>query len=243
MFCEKCGNKLENKKCLNCGFQKFENPIPVAVALIPVIKDKKSFLLGVKRGINPKKGEMALPGGFIEIEEILDGLIREVQEECGITISLPENASPLMLKSSHPVPNRILAFYKTNSVNFDEVNFLFKTPETLELSLISTDTPLAFSLHEDARDLFFLNNLRGFKTKPKKLSEDQINFLFNFFEDSWSKSYYEFHKKNGTTLITDSVSSLKGEASAHLLNLLKNYRTSDNLNLNSIETDLFKKLV
>lgn len=41
MFCEKCGTLLENYKC---GFEKFKNPIPVAVALIPVIKDNKTYL-------------------------------------------------------------------------------------------------------------------------------------------------------------------------------------------------------
>lgn len=39
----------------------FSNPVPVAVAIVPF--DGK--LIGIRRGIEPRKGQVALPGGYI----------------------------------------------------------------------------------------------------------------------------------------------------------------------------------
>lgn len=149
MFCEKCGTKLNDNTCPSCGFIKFHNPIPVAVALVPVIKDGAVFLLGVVRGIEPKKGHIALPGGFQEIENILTTLVREVQEECNITVEVDPKVRPLVL-STEPVPNRLLVFIQTKALNYSDIDWSFKNEETEKLCLISLDTPLAFPLHEKA---------------------------------------------------------------------------------------------
>lgn len=37
----------------------FSNPVPVAVALVPF----DGQLVGIRRGIEPKKGQIAFPGG------------------------------------------------------------------------------------------------------------------------------------------------------------------------------------
>lgn len=154
MFCEKCGSQLVDNKCI-CGFIKFYNPIPVAVALIPV-NDNKIFkgFLGVKRGIEPKKGEIALPGGFQEIETIESALIREVQEECGLTVSINSSIQPLV-SSSAPNPNRLLVFLVTDPVESSEINWEFSNAETEALVLIKEPDSLAFPLHTKAKNYFF----------------------------------------------------------------------------------------
>ncbi|MEI7488004.1 MAG: NUDIX domain-containing protein, partial [Chryseobacterium sp.] len=61
----------------------FSNPVPVAVALVPY----NNSLVGIRRGIEPRKGLLAFPGGYINTGETFkEALSREVLEETGITI-------------------------------------------------------------------------------------------------------------------------------------------------------------
>jgi 8-oxo-dGTP pyrophosphatase MutT (NUDIX family) len=156
MFCEKCGTKLENNSCSNCGFIKFHNPIPVAVALVPVIKDKITYLLGVVRNIEPKKGEIALPGGFQEIETIEEALKREVFEECNLSVEIDKTKSPIV-SSTEPVPNRVLIFIPCKALDYNSINWNFTNDETQKLCLIDTSTSLAFPLHQKASRSFLEN--------------------------------------------------------------------------------------
>lgn len=157
MFCEKCGNEMINKKCPNCGFIKWDNPIPVAVALIPILtNDQIVQLLAVKRNIDPKKGELALPGGFQEIEPISNALKREVFEECGLSIALDPSFDQLVL-STEPVPNRLLVFIVCKTLNEQDINFNFKDDknEIDGLFLVDKFSKLAFPLHEKAVKWYF----------------------------------------------------------------------------------------
>ncbi len=43
----------------------FSNPVPVAVAVVPY----KNKLIGIRRGIEPRKGQIAFPGGYINSGE------------------------------------------------------------------------------------------------------------------------------------------------------------------------------
>ncbi len=154
MYCEKCGNKLENNKCNSCGFEKFFNSIPVAVAIIPVMDHGALKVLTVRRNIEPKKGHLALPGGFQEIENIVDGLKREVQEECELSVEVDEKYNQLVL-SSDPNPNRTLIFFVCKEINKDLINFNMINSETSEMCLINDKDSLAFPLHEKAVKWFF----------------------------------------------------------------------------------------
>ena len=51
-----------------------------------VVVDGQKVLL-VRRGQQPLKGEWSLPGGALELGETLQqGIVREVQEECGLLV-------------------------------------------------------------------------------------------------------------------------------------------------------------
>jgi len=87
--CVECGSKLKMKKidgkkryyCPICGWIMYKNPIPSVAAL--VIKDNKVLL--IKRGVEPGKGQWALPSGFLEEDETPEeGCIRELFEETGL---------------------------------------------------------------------------------------------------------------------------------------------------------------
>lgn len=134
----------------------YKNPTPVVVALIPVLVERGSRritkLLAVKRNIEPKVGELALPGGYQEIEPVLTALFREVKEETDLTISV-QSEEALVL--STPDNSRILMFFIANPKLESEINFDFENDETQELCLIDADSLLAFPLHEKAVKWFY----------------------------------------------------------------------------------------
>ncbi len=88
-YCPKCGSKLgfreeEGRRafCLKCHFVHYRNPLPCVAALV---RNSKNEVLLVKRGVEPGKGEWALPAGFIEIDETPEGAcLRELREETGL---------------------------------------------------------------------------------------------------------------------------------------------------------------
>ena len=89
-FCPACGAALAEglvagrvrSHCPACGFIRYENPLPVVVA---VAVDSGRFLL-IKRGIPPKKGYWGCPSGFVESGETPEeACLRELEEEAGVT--------------------------------------------------------------------------------------------------------------------------------------------------------------
>lgn len=90
-MCPMCGSKKieckENKKwfCPDCGFDLYNN---VAAAVGVVIQDKNHNVLFEVRAKEPRKGFLALPGGFIDFDEPAEeACIRECKEEIGVQIT------------------------------------------------------------------------------------------------------------------------------------------------------------
>ena len=89
-FCVHCGEALATKEvegrsrevCTGCGKIHYQNPLPVASAL--VLNEKREVLL-VKRQRDPARGMWCLPIGFAELNEtIAEAALRELFEESGI---------------------------------------------------------------------------------------------------------------------------------------------------------------
>lgn len=90
-YCPRCGsnhfaeNDFKSKKCGNCGFVLYFNPIAATVA---VIMNEKGELLVARRAKEPAKGTLDLPGGFTDsFETAEEGVAREVAEETGLTVT------------------------------------------------------------------------------------------------------------------------------------------------------------
>jgi len=73
------------RTCTGCGETTWRNPLPVAVALLPVDTATGRGLVVVRRDIEPARGQLSLPGGFIELGEAWrEAAVRELREETTI---------------------------------------------------------------------------------------------------------------------------------------------------------------
>ena len=92
--CSRCGAALrlgmvpgedrERLACGACGFVAYVNP-RLVVTCLPVTDAGEVMLL--RRGIEPGRGLWAQPGGFMEIDETVEGgAVRETLEETGLLV-------------------------------------------------------------------------------------------------------------------------------------------------------------
>ena len=89
-FCPNCGSQnlsyTNNFKlhCFDCDFVLYHN-IAAAVAVVFTFEDKILFTV---RNVDPDKGKLDLPGGFIDPNENAEeAACREIQEELGLAIA------------------------------------------------------------------------------------------------------------------------------------------------------------
>ncbi len=88
-FCPHCGStkgikypKRRHWVCSECGFDLFNN---VAAAVGLIVQDKKGRILFETRAKEPRKGFLALPGGFVDPDESAEeAAFRECMEETGL---------------------------------------------------------------------------------------------------------------------------------------------------------------
>jgi len=89
LYCPACATpfgKLNQNVfiCPNCKLHHYINPKPTNAI---ILENKKGEILFVVRALDPHKGMLDLPGGFMDINETLeDSTRREVREELGIEI-------------------------------------------------------------------------------------------------------------------------------------------------------------
>lgn len=86
-FCPCCGSEhfdtydARAKRCKVCGFTYYHN---AAAATVAVIVNEKQELLVSRRALEPARGTLDLPGGFVDPgESATEGVEREVLEETG----------------------------------------------------------------------------------------------------------------------------------------------------------------
>ena len=86
-YCPVCGsstfvvNNVKSKRCETCGFTYYANPSSATAAFIV----RNGCLLVARRGKEPARGTLDLPGGFVDMNETAEeGMQREILEETGL---------------------------------------------------------------------------------------------------------------------------------------------------------------
>ena len=163
-FCSYCGQAFQAplrypRTCAACNVQIWANPIPVSVVLVPVLVGERTGILVVRRGIEPRRGKLALVGGFLEEHETWqEGGAREVREETGVEVD-PSTLETFWFTSTAPKPNRVLLFSRARPIEAAKVAPFVPNPETEERGLVfgpdGLDDVFAFPLHVEAVRRFF----------------------------------------------------------------------------------------
>jgi len=143
--CSYCGAKYSATKlwpitCHSCGNTNYLNPIPVVVLLLPV----GDGLVVARRNIEPQKGTLVLPGGYMDLAETWqEGAQRELHEETGILIS-PDEIT--LYDVSNGLDNTLVI---TGLARRQPLSCLkpFSSEETQEIALIEKPIELGFPLH------------------------------------------------------------------------------------------------
>ncbi|MEU6024341.1 NUDIX domain-containing protein [Micromonospora sp. NPDC048871] len=142
------------RRCGHCGQTVWRNPLPVAVALLPVRTPTGLGVVAVRRAIEPARGLLALPGGFIEHGEQWAGaLVRELREETGL-IADPDGVQ-LVAVHSAPAGGTLLVFGELPARPIEELPPSAPTAEATEWLVLTEPTELAFSTHTEVVADFF----------------------------------------------------------------------------------------
>ena len=97
-FCPADGTQLEGPRpsggttCPLCGRSWYRSSAPAVGAAI--VRDGRALV--AVRAVEPEKGRIDLPGGFVDVgEHPVDGLVREAREELGVEIEV--SGPPILL--------------------------------------------------------------------------------------------------------------------------------------------------
>jgi ADP-ribose pyrophosphatase YjhB (NUDIX family) len=143
--CSYCGTRypvagLWPIHCHSCGNTNYLNPLPVVVLLVPVGEG----LVVARRNIEPRKGTLVLPGGYLDLGETWqEGAQREMFEETGIRISAGEI-------SLYDVQNGLDNTLVVSGLAARQPRSClqpFSSSETQEVALIEEPIELGFPLH------------------------------------------------------------------------------------------------
>ncbi len=167
-FCKFCGVEHTApeypKHCKGCSNITWINPTPVAVLLQPVYDpntDRTGIIVG-QRGINPKRGEWGLIGGFIDPKDanVEEGARREFFEETGLEAP---HASKMQLFSSMSDSRHLLVFVRCfKPLELTALEGFVKNHECTAIRPAWEPEQLCFDAHTEALRYWF--QLRGFKT-------------------------------------------------------------------------------
>jgi ADP-ribose pyrophosphatase YjhB (NUDIX family) len=137
----------------------WDNPLPVAVTLVPVrtaggTGPEGSGIVVVRRGIEPGYGQLALPGGFMEVgESWQEAAARELREET--TIEADPATVRLFDLLSSPTGHRLIVVAVVPPRADSDLPPMVPNDETLEWLVLTGPQALVFDTHTAAVARYF----------------------------------------------------------------------------------------
>ncbi|HZG06738.1 MAG TPA: NUDIX domain-containing protein [Streptomyces sp.] len=141
------------RDCPGCGETSWANPLPVAVALQPVVTEAGTRgLVVVRRDIEPQRGRLALPGGYMETGETWQqAAVRELKEETG----LDADAERVRLLDARSTPVTLLLFALLPDRDARTLPPSSATAEATEWFVLDEAVELAFPAHTEVMRAYF----------------------------------------------------------------------------------------
>ncbi len=166
LHCTRCTHLLPEQEawpltCPGCGHVEYGNPLPAAALLVPY----GDGLLGVRRNIDPGKGGLAFPGGYVNRREPWRAAgARELHEELGIHV--PPHSILQYDAGDATESNIILLFGITPALNGDLPPFV-PNAEVRERVILREGDTLVFSTHQAVLDRYFRERRDRASGKPR----------------------------------------------------------------------------
>jgi len=136
------------RSCPACGRTAYLNPLPVAVALLPVGEG----VIVIRRNTEPQKGTLTLPGGYIDAGETWqEAASRELLEETGIGVA----AADITLYDVQNGLDDTLVVFGLAARQPRSAYRPFSSEETQEVVLIEEPIELGFAMHTRVVERFF----------------------------------------------------------------------------------------
>lgn len=151
--CSYCGcrftqQQLWPRRCSGCGRTSYLNPLPVVVMLLPLA----GGLVVVRRNIEPSRGTLTLPGGYLDLGETWqEGAKRELLEETGIDLG----DSAVRLYDVQNGLDDTLVVFGLAEEQPSTVLRPFSSAETQEVTMIYEPVELGFPLHTEVVAQYF----------------------------------------------------------------------------------------
>jgi ADP-ribose pyrophosphatase YjhB (NUDIX family) len=151
--CSSCGARFAEgigwpRVCAACQEISYRNPKPVAVLIVPA----DGGVVAIRRAVPPCVGQLALPGGFIELGESWQAAAaRELSEETPLRV---DAATIRLFAVKASADGYLLVFGVVPPIG--ALPPFTATDEASELVVLAAPTELAFPLHTEALREYFL---------------------------------------------------------------------------------------
>lgn len=156
-YCGFCGTRFGRRRawprqCAACGRKTYKNPLPVAVLLVPILD--VDGLLAIHRTIEPGRGRLALPGGYVDWDDRTwqHAAARELREETGLRIRHADIREWRVLSSKK---RELIVFALAPAIASSDVPDSTPSDEVSECVVLCRPQRLAFSSHTQVVQAYF----------------------------------------------------------------------------------------